>query len=274
MILKNLLILLLFCPLASGVVAFGAPEPQTEDTHRLIQLGVGDAVSVRVYGQPDMDGVVAVSDDGTINLPLIGAVNVVGLSPIEAAKRIQEELKNRQLLIDPQVTIAVVQSHSQRVSVLGEVHTPGRYPIDAATNVVDLLAQAGGITPAGADYVYVLRPDSNGHSQRFLVDLKGITNAKDALPTQSLQGGDSVYVPQAEQFYIYGEVGTPGMYRLEPGMTVLQAIARAGGVTPRGSERRLEIKRTGKNGKSIKLSAKPDDELQSGDIVRVKESIF
>jgi polysaccharide biosynthesis/export protein len=274
MIFKNLLFIVLFSPLAFGLVAFGAPEAQSEDAHRLIQLGVGDAVSVRVYGQPDMDGVVAVSDDGTINLPLIGAVNVVGLSPIEAATRIQEELKNRQLLIDPQVTIAVVQSHSQRVSVLGEVHTPGRYPIDAATNVVDLLAQAGGITPAGADYVYVLRPDNDGHSHRYLVDLKGITNAKDALPTQSLQGGDSVYVPRAEQFYIYGEVGTPGMYRLEPGMTVLQAIARAGGVTARGSERRLEIKRTDKNGKSVKLNGKPDDELQPGDIVRVKESIF
>jgi polysaccharide biosynthesis/export protein len=64
------------------------------------------------------------------------------------------------------------------------------------------------------------------------------------------------------------------MYRLEPGMTVVEAIARAGGVTARGSERRLEIKRTIKSGKTEKSSGKPDDLVQPDDIIRVKESIF
>jgi polysaccharide export outer membrane protein len=251
-----------------------AADPPVEEPHRLVQLGAGDSISVHVYGQPDMDGIVAVAEDGTVSLPLVGSLNVVGLSPMEAAKRIQDELKNRQLLVDPQVTVAVVQSHSQRVSVLGEVHTPGRYPIDASTTFIDLLAQAGGITPVGADFVYVLRPDSAGHTNRYRVDLKGISSDREALPTQSLQGGDSVYVPRAEQFYIYGEVGAPGMYRLEPGMTAVEAIARAGGVTARGSERRIEIKRIDKNGKTVKLSGKPDDLLQPDDIIRVKESLF
>ena len=254
--------------------ALRAADAPADDSHRLVQLGSGDSISVHVYGQPDMDGIVAVAEDGTISLPLIGSVNVVGLSPIEAARRVEDELKNRQLLVDPQVTIAVVQSHSQRVSVLGEVHTPGRYPIDASTTLIDLLAQAGGITSLGADFVFVLRPDSAGHTNRYTVDLKGIANDKGALPMQTLQGGDSVYVPRAEQFYIYGEVGTPAMYRLEPGMTVVEAIARAGGVTARGSERRLEIKRTIKGGKTEKLSGKPDDLVQPDDIIRVKESIF
>lgn len=262
-------VLLVYCG-----TALRAADAPTDDSHRLVQLGSGDSISVHVYGQSDMDGIVAVAEDGTISLPLIGSVNVIGLSPIEAARRVEEELKNRQVLVDPQVTIAVVQSHSQRVSVLGEVHTPGRYPIDASTTLIDLLAQAGGITPLGANFVYVLRPDTAGHTSRYKVDLKGIANDKDALPMQTLQGGDSVYVPQAEQFYIYGEVGTPGMYRLEPGMTVVEAIARAGGVTARGSERRLEIKRTIKGGKTQKLSGKPDDLVQPDDIIRVKESIF
>jgi polysaccharide export outer membrane protein len=81
-------------------------------------------------------------------------------------------------------------------------------------------------------------------------------------------------VPHADQYYIYGEVKAPNMYRLEPKMTVIQAIAQAGGITPRGSDRRIEIKRPGKDGKYTIVHAKADDLVAPDDVIRVKESIF
>ena len=244
------------------------------DVRQLIQLGPGDSISVHVYGQPDMDGNVYVGDDGNISLPLLGPVNVAGLSPVEAAKKVEAALKSRQLLIDPHVEIAVLQSHSQLVSVLGEVKTPGRYPINPGTTVIELLAQAGGATENGADFVYVLRPDARNQIHRYTVDIKGIGDPNDPLSSAVLHAGDSVFVPRAQGFYILGEVTMPGRYRLEPGMTMLEAIARAGGVTLRGTMRRLEVKRLDKNGHTVTLRVKPDDLVQPDDNIRVKESIF
>ena len=176
-------------------------------------------MSVHVYGQPDMDGNVYVGDDGNISLPLLGPVNVAALSPVEAAKKMEAALKSRQLLIDPHVEIAVLQSHSQLVSVLGEVKTPGRYPINPGTTVIELLAEAGGATENGADFVYVLRPDARNQIHRYTVDIKGIGDPNDPLSAAVLHAGDSVFVPRAQEFYILGEVKMPGRYRLEPGMT-------------------------------------------------------
>jgi polysaccharide export outer membrane protein len=264
-------------PATRPSIAESVVDPSTpagSATPALIVLGPGDSIGVHVYGQPDMDGNVYVADDGSISLPLIGSIKVGGLSPVAAAKRVEAAFKEHQVLVDPHVSIAVLQSHSQLVSVLGEVHTPGRYPISPGTNVIALIAQAGGITDNGANRVYVLRPDARGNIQRYVINLQGIGDTKDALPVTTLRAGDSVYVPRAQQFYIYGEVSMPGMYRLEPRMTVIEAIARAGGVTARGTTRGLEIKRAGPGGRTVIVHAKPDDLVEAGDDIRVKESVF
>jgi polysaccharide biosynthesis/export protein len=257
--------------LAALGLAADVPDP---DARRLIQLGPGDSVTVEVYGQPDMTTTVYVGDDGTISLPLVGAVPVSGLSPVDAGKRTEQALKTGGFLNDPHVTISVVQSRSQRVAVLGEVHTPGRYTIDPNATILDLLAQAGGATADAADFAYVLRPDAHGNVNRFVVEFGGLPGQSAAHATPTLLGGDSLYVPRAQQYYIYGEVTAPNKYRLEPGMTVLQAIARAGGITPRGSERRVEIKRAAKDGSYEVIRPKPSDLILPDDVIRVKESIF
>jgi len=104
--------------------------------------------------------------------------------------------------------------------------------------------------------------------------LKGLVDTKNAIPTQGLHGGDSIFIPHAEQFYIYGEVMAPNKYRVEPGMTVIEAIARAGGVTARGSEHRVDIKRLGANGGYVTVKAKLNDVVKPDDVIHVKESIF
>lgn len=253
--------------------ATSALAPSSSDP-RLIQLGPGDSLAVHVYGQPDMDGNVYVSDQGVITLPLLGKVKVAHLTPIEAAQNIEQQLKSRNLLVNPHVTLTVLQSHSQLVSVLGEVRTPGRYTIDPNTTVIEVLAEAGGETENGANFVYVLRPDAQGNVHRYRVDLRGIGDATGQLSEATLQAGDSLFVPRAVQFYIYGEVERPGEYRLEPGMTVIEAVARAGGITAKGSTRRFEIRRTDQDGRTVSVSAKPDDLVEPDDNIRVKESLF
>jgi polysaccharide export outer membrane protein len=221
-----------------------------------------------------MSSTLYVGNDGTISVPLAGAVPVAGLTPVTAAKRVESALSAGQFLISPHVTIAVVVGKSQRVSVLGEVHLPGRYPIEPNTSVFDLLAQAGGTTQDSADIIYVSRRAPDGKAERFTVDLKAANERAGQDSARTLQSGDEIMVPRAEQFYIYGEVTTPNKYRIERGMTVVEAIARAGGITPRGSERRVEIKRIDKNGKYVIQRAKASDLIEPNDVIRVKESIF
>jgi len=260
---------------AVAAAALPAPAPDKSAVKApLLQLGPGDSVSIQVYGQPDLSTTVYVGDDGTVSVPLAGNVQVAGLSPAQASSRIEAALKSGKFLVDPHVTLTVTQTRSQRVSVLGQVGTPGRYAVESNTTIFDLLAQAGGITATGSDIIYIIRLDKDGKEVRFPVDLKGLANGNGTIHSLSLQGGDSVFVPKAEQFSIYGEVATPGRYRIEPGMTVLEAIARAGGITLRGSQRRVEIKRKQANGDYTTVKAKLGDIVQPDDVVQVKESIF
>ncbi len=278
------LVILLLAGLLGGVgahrahAAAQAPVPLPPETSAakapLLQLGPGDTIAVQVYGQPDMSSTVYVADDGSIAVPLAGNVQVAGLSPAQAGTRIENALKNGKILVDPHVTLTVTQTRSQRVSVLGQVGTPGRYAIESNTSIFDLLAQAGGISATGSDTIYIIRQDKDGKENRYPVDLKGLANGAGAIPTIGLKGGDSVFVPKAEQFSIYGEVQTPGRFRVEPGMTVIEAIAKAGGITLRGSARRVDIKRKLPDGNYSTVKAKFGDLVQPDDVIHVKESIF
>lgn len=251
-----------------------APGAAADDAPTVLQLGVGDTVNIQVFGRPELATTTYVSDDGTVPVPLAGPVQVAGLSPAAAAQRVAAALREGQFLVNPQVTIILNQLRSQQVSVLGAVRSPARFPVDSRLTVFDLLAQAGGVTENGADLIYLLRPDKDGHITRYPIDLKGLSDGKRSLPLQTLRGGDVVYVPRASQFYIYGEVQSPNMYRLEPGMTVLQAISRSGGITQRGSDSRIEIKRRNADGGYETIRASLTDKLQADDVVRVKERIF
>jgi polysaccharide biosynthesis/export protein len=237
------------------------------------RLGPGDSVTVQVSGQPEITNVY-VGEDGTISVPFVGNISVGGVSPVEAAARVSKALKDGGYFVDPHVMIQVTQARSQLVSVLGEVGTTGRFPITPRTTIVELLAEAGGVKDTASDTGYVLRNDESGHINRYPVKLNGLTDLKDVLPTPTLLGGDSLLVPRAEHYFVSGEVTAPGKYPIEPGMTVIQAIARAGGINDRGSERRVQIRRLSKDGQYQIIHAKPSDTIQADDIIRVKESIF
>ncbi len=226
------------------------------------KLGVGDAVRVTVFGQPDLTTEARVSDKGVIGMPLLGDVKVTGLSAGEAGAKISEQYKKGQYLKDPQVTVALTTVRSRQVSVLGMVARPGRYPLDdTSSKLSDVIAAAGGLTPEGSDQVLVIR---EGKPQKVAALGKDFT----------LQGGDTVQVERAPVFYIYGEVMRAGAYRLEPQMTVMQAISVGGGITPRGSDRRLKLRRPGADGRVAEKDASLQDVVKAGDVIYVKESLF
>ena len=258
----------------SGTACAAAEVPESADQQQLMSvLGAGDSVTVQIFGEPETTPLY-VGDDGTIDAPYAGRIPVAGISPVAASGRVAKALKDGKYFVDPHVTLMVVKANSQFVSVVGEVNSPGRYPITPRTTLVDLLAQAGGTKETASDIGYVVRKEESGELSRYPVNLDAIKEIPDAPSTWTLVVGDSLVVPRGEQFSIVGEVTSPGRYRIDPGMTVLQAVARAGGITERGSERRIQLKRTEKPGQYRTLHAKPGDPVKPGDIILVKESIF
>ena len=259
----------LFWLLCGNAVAVDTPAAAP-----LLTLGIGDAVSVQVYGRPELATTTYVSDDGTIPVPLAGDVAVAGLSPSQAGQRVATAFRKGDYLVNPQVTVLLVQFRSQQVSVLGAVRSPGRFVVESRTTLLDALAQAGGITESGGDVVAILRPDASGKVVRTTVDLNGLSNGSVPASMPMLRGGDSIFVPEADQFYINGEVQAPNMYRLRAGMTVVQAISRGGGITARGSSSRIEIRRRKADGSYQVRSAELSEIVLPNDVIRIKERIF
>ena len=236
-------------------------------------LGPTDVVKISVYGNPDLALETRVSQSGAITFPLIGQVVIGGLPVAAAESKIAGLLVSGGFVKKPQVNILVTAPQSQLVSVLGQVNKPGRYPIDGKQGLIDILALAGGVLPDGGDIVYLIR-QRNGASTKETVDLVQMMRAGDLKLNLDLATGDVVYVERAPRFYIYGEVQKPGAYRLETGMTVQQVLSIGGGLTPRGTERGMRIKRRDASGHVTELAAKDGDVVQIDDVVYVKESLF
>ncbi|MCU6498865.1 polysaccharide export protein EpsE [Rugamonas sp. A1-17] len=238
-----------------------------------VNLGPGDVLRISVYGSPDLGVETRVSEAGTITFPLLGAVPVGGLSVPAAERKLGSLLESGGFLRKAQVNILVTALQSQQVSVLGQVNRPGRYPLEGKRSVMDLLALAGGMSPDGSDTISLIRK-RDGTTVKETIDIVDMVRSGDLNRDLELMPNDVIYVERAQRVYIYGEVQRPGAFRLERGMTVLQALAMGGGLTPRGTERNILIKRRDAAGKLQVLTAKHDDLLQTDDVVFVKESWF
>jgi polysaccharide export outer membrane protein len=237
-------------------------------------LGPGDMVRISVFRNPDLLTETRVSERGSIVFPLIGEIPVTGLTPTQLSERIAEKLRNGKFVVNPEVTTAIAQVNSRQVSVLGNVNKPGRYPLDASTGkLTDLLALAGGISPTGADTVTVIS-SRDGKTVQTEVDLPAMIRSADLGQNVELQAGDTVFVNRAPMIYIYGEVQKAGAYRVEPHMTVMQALAMGGGLTVRGTERGVRIHRRGKDGNVRQIDARLTDEVRTDDVIYVRESLF
>ena len=237
-------------------------------------LGAGDAIRIQVFQNPDLTIETRVSENGSITYPLIGAVEIGGLSLASAEKKIADALQKGGFLQKPQVTIVLVQIRGNQVSVLGQVNRPGRFPLETATTrLSDMLATAGGAT-GGGDDVAVVVGTRNGKLFRKQIDIPSIYLENKLQDDLVLQGGDSIYVHRAPVFYIYGEAQRPGAFRIERGMTIMQALATGGGPTGRGSERRLRLHRKTVDGSIVQITPQLTDAVEPNDVIYVNESLF
>ncbi|MBK7051108.1 MAG: polysaccharide export protein EpsE [Rhodoferax sp.] len=237
-------------------------------------LGAGDSIRVQVFQNPDLTIETRVSESGTISYPLIGAVNLGGLSLAVAEKKIADALQQGGFLKQPQVNIILTQIRGNQVAVLGQVNRPGRFPLETAnTRLSDMLANAGGAT-AGGDDTVIVTGVREGKTFRKQIDIPSIFLTEKLQDDIVLQGGDSIYVHRAPMFYIYGEAQRPGSFRVERDMTIMQALALGGGPTVRGSEERLRLHRKMADGSIQQTTPQLTDPVQPNDVIYVKESIF
>ncbi len=265
-VLGTLILLLLFLLPAVLLAA-----PATDDEYR---LGSGDLVRVQVFQNPDLTVDARVSEAGSIGYPLVGQVRVGGLGLVEAQQRIADALRQGRFLKSPQVTVQLLQARGHQVAVLGQVARPGRFALETSRmRASELLAAAGGITPQGEEVV-IISGQREGQPFRRLVDLPALFTGGATDQDLVLMGGDTLFVPRAPVFYIYGEAQRPGPYRIERGMTLMQALASGGGPTPRGSATRLRLHRKGSDGLVVQSAPALTDPVRPDDVIYVRESLF
>jgi len=228
-------------------------------------LGPGDVVQVEVLGQADFGTPrVKVAPDGSIPLPIIGTIQAGGLTTQQLAATVRNKLVAAQYYNNPTVNVDIATYASRYVIVLGDVAQPGLVPIDRPYRVSEILARVGGLKDNSADYV-VLSPvvGPERHIDVASLSRNGPNNDPYVSPD------DKLFVPEAQLFYIYGQVNAPGSYPLKSGMTIRQALARGGGMTASGSEGRVSVYR---NDHKIKIPL--DTPLRGGDVIVVGERLF
>lgn len=262
-------LVLAFCATLYALCGSALAQDRTEYV-----LGPGDLIRITVFQNPDLTLETRVSEGGSIAYPLIGSVRLVGLTPTAAADTIATRLREGKFINQPQVNVLVVTIRGNQVAVLGQVNRPGRYPIEVTnTKVSDMLAMAGGITATGSDSLVLVGTRQN-KPYRAEIDVPGLFQANNTTTDVVVAGGDVIYVHRAPQFYIYGEVQRPGTYRLERGMTVMQALAQGGGLTIRGTERGLRLHRRDADGRVQIKEPGMDDPVLVDDVIYVRQSIF
>jgi len=272
---------MLFLALTIGASAFAqsgpaAPAPAASASRPAeALLGVGDTLKITVYQNPDLSVESArISETGQINFPLIGSVGVGGLTIGAAEAKIAKMLRDGGFVLRPQVTIQVAQIRSSVVSILGQVSKPGRYPIDVVgTKVSEMIAMAGGVVPGGADVV-TLSGIRGGKAIKLDIDLPSVLQAGKSELDLTVDNGDILYVDRAPTAFIYGEVQRPGMFPLQRGMTLMQALAQGGGLTPKGTQRGIKVHRRDASGKVNILDLGLNDPVVRDDVIYVKESLF
>ena len=245
------------------------------------RLGAGDIIRVSVFQNPDFLNERRVSEAGVITLPLIGVVQIGGLSIPEAEKQVEDRLKQGGYLVRPQVSITPLQIKSHQVSVIGLVNKPGRYPLEVLnTRLSEAIAMAGGViqnvpvTGLNGSERVLITGMRKGNPFRSEVDLGEMFKNGSQDEDVVVENGDVIYVSRAPQYYIHGEVQRPGVYRLERNMTVRQALAQAGGITPRGSMNGPRIHRRDAKGKIEVLYPALDDVVRDDDTLFLRESYF
>jgi polysaccharide biosynthesis/export protein len=260
------------CFVSLGILSIGSVLAQGDKEY---ELGGGDSVKISVFLSPELTTEVRLSEAGFVSLPMLGPVKLGGMTLPQAEAMLATKLKEGNFIQKAQVSLAISAYRSQQVSILGNVAKPGRYPLEVkGTRLTEMLANAGGVTAAGADTLFHSRRDANGKVVVKEVDIPSIYLNNDQTQDLVLQGGDAIYVHRQPNYYIYGQVGRPGNYPVDRGLTVSQAIAKGGSYTLRSRESGVRLLRRDNSGKIVEITPKMDDLVKADDQIFVKESLF
>jgi len=241
------------------------------------RIGTDDVLGISVWDQKDLDQVVTVRPDGKISLPLVGETDAGGLTVAELAARLTTQYSKT--VRGAQVTVAVREIRSRTVFFLGGVVRPGPMQLTQELTVLQGLSSVGGpLATADLESVFVLRGQ-----KRIPVNLLMILQKGDMSQNVSLQPGDTVVVPSADAVYVLGEVKTPGQVKYTKGLTVMTAIAGAGGFTPLASARRVTVVRgEGAKREVLRINVtdimsdpeSKDVPLKPNDVITVPQRLF
>lgn len=224
-------------------------------------IGPGDMLHIQVFDTPELEQHARVTDAGELPLLLGGSVKVSALTPAEAARAIEKALLDGHYLLRPKVLVAVEEYATQKVSVLGEVKTPGAYDIVTPRSVLDVLTLAGGLTELADRKIFIERRNTQEKIPYF------VSNKPEAAIDTAVQihPGDTLFVPKAGVVYVLGDVGRPGGYTMtnnEAKISVLELVARAGGTNHSAVPSHTKLIR--KDGANYIEIALPLSDMQKG----------
>ena len=275
----------------TGIALQSAPTPQAQSSttsgpsqsgsllaNSNIKLGSGDLIEINVFGVPDLSTKVRVGSAGDVYLPLIDYVHVADLTTDEAQELIQKRLEDGGFVHNPHVTIFVDESASQAITMAGEVAHPGQYPAIGDRNLYDMLSLAGGLTDRAGHTVTIIHRGDPDHK----VELQLPRNlAEDTKSNVDVEAGDTIVVSRAGIVYVVGDVAHPSGFLIEDDtMTVLKALALAGGSTKTSALNKTQILRQTASGmqqihvelKKVLHAKSPDIALMKGDVLFVPGS--
>lgn len=238
-------------------------------------VGEGDVLKITVYDHDDLTTVARISGDGAITFPLIGVVEVKGLTLSQISQKISALLADG-YIVNPQVHIFIQEFRSKKAFIMGEVSKPGLYVLPGQTTFLALLSEAGGLTKE-AGYKAIIKRKSNpsDKNERIItIDLKGIIEKGDTSLDILIMDNDSVYIAKAGVFYVTGEVKKPDVYKYEEGLTVIKAITVAGGFSDNASKGRVKIIRKVNGKEEILERVNMDETVLPDDVIVVPESFF
>lgn len=266
---KELLILfLLFLALVSGSgISLAAGEPRND-----YRIGDGDVIKIMVYDHPDLTTVDRVDNGGTISFPLLGTVRIGAQTVGEAADQITKGLAAG-YIVNPQVSVFIQEFRSRKVTVVGQVTTPGLYELTGPTSLLELISKAGGMKEDAGDKIIVKRRAGEGE-QQISIDRNALMERGDTALDIQLRDGDNVFVAQAGVFYVTGQVNKPAAYKLEEGSSVIKGITMAGGFTNVAATKKVRIIRKVEGKEKVLENVPMHESIRPDDVIVVPESFF